>query len=65
MAYNDLGDFTTTPRLLTVSSLAIGIGVLSAFVALGLLKLIGFFTNFFFYQRFATELVSPSGQDLL
>ena len=61
---SDLGDFTTTPRLLTVSGLAIAIGILSAFVALGLLKLIGFFTNLFFYQRVATELVSPAGHHL-
>src|ERR1051326_813374 len=61
---NELGDFTTTPRLLTVSALALAIGVLSAFVALGLLKLIGFFTNIFFYQRLATELISPAGQHL-
>src|SRR5215471_17266952 len=61
---NELGDFTTTPRLLTVSGLAIAIGVLSAFVALGLLKLIGFFTNIFFYQRVSAELVSPIGHHL-
>ena len=34
------------------------------FVALGLLKLIGFFTNVFFYQRFATDLISPAGHHL-
>ena len=61
---NELGDFTTTPRLLTVSALALAIGVLSAFVALGLLKLIGFFTNIFFYQRLATDLISPAGHHL-
>src|SRR5947207_7526167 len=61
---NELGDFTTTPRLLTVSLLALGIGALSAFVALGLLKLIGFFTNLFFYQRWSTETVSPIGHHL-
>jgi CIC family chloride channel protein len=61
---NELGDFTTTPRLLTVSLLALGIGAISAFVALGLLKLIGFFTNLFFYQRVATEMVSPVGHHL-
>src|SRR5947208_13329665 len=61
---NELGDFTTTPRLLCVSALAIAIGVLSAFVALGLLKLIGFFTNIFFYQRVSSELVSPLGHHL-
>ena len=48
---NELGDFTTTPRLLRISALALCIGAISAFVALGLLKLIAFFTNLFFYQR--------------
>ena len=61
---SELGDFTTTPRLLTVSALATAIGTLSAFVALGLLKLIGFFTNIFFYQRFGAKLVSPVGHHL-
>src|SRR5215813_8479461 len=59
-----LGDFTTTPRLLTVSVLALGIGALSAVVALALLKLIGFFTNLFFYQRFQWDLASPVGHHL-
>ena len=61
---SELGDFTTTPRMLTVSGLALAIGALSAFVALGLLKLIGLFTNFFFYQRFSSELISPAGNHL-
>src|SRR5258708_9920847 len=61
---SELGDFTATPRLLTVSGLAIGIGILSAFVALGLLKLIGLFSNLFFYHRLGTALVSPSGHHL-
>src|SRR5262249_49688803 len=59
-----LGDFTATPRLLTLSGLALGIGALSAFVALGLLKLIGLFTNIFFYQRFQTDMASPIGHQL-
>jgi H+/Cl- antiporter ClcA len=59
-----LGDFTTTPRLLTVSALALVVGALSAFVALALLKLIGLFTNLFFFQRFQTQMVSPSGHHL-
>src|SRR5215831_5728132 len=60
----DLGDFTTTPRLLTVSVLALGVGTLSAFVALALLKLIGLFTNIFFYQRLQSDMVSPGGHHL-
>jgi H+/Cl- antiporter ClcA len=60
----DLGDFTATPRLLTVSALALGIGAFSAFVALVLLKLIGLFTNIFFYHRFQSDMVSPAGHHL-
>ena len=40
------------------------IGVGAAYVAVGLLKLIGFFTNLFFYQRFSTQFVSPAGNHL-
>jgi chloride channel protein, CIC family len=59
-----LGDFVTTPRLIPISALAIGIGVISAFVALVLLRLIGLFTNVFFFQRWGTDLVSPAGNQL-
>src|SRR5881394_2884092 len=47
------GDFTANPRVLVVTAMAIVIGVASAFVALALTKLIGFFTNLFYYQRIA------------
>lgn len=59
-----LGDFTTTWRVLPISGLAIVIGVVSAYVALGLLRLIGFFTNLFFYGRARTALISPAGHHL-
>jgi H+/Cl- antiporter ClcA/predicted transcriptional regulator len=59
-----LGDFTTSIRVLPLSLVAIGIGVLSAYVALALLRLIGLFTNLFFYQRWATDLVSPADHHL-
>ncbi len=59
-----LGDFTATPRVLWVSLLAIVIGILSSFVALGLLKLIGLFTNLFYYQRWSAALVSPANHHL-
>src|SRR5262245_35477157 len=59
-----LGDFTTTRRVIYLSLVAIGIGVLSAFVALALLRLIGLFTNLFFFQRWDTALVSPTGNML-
>ena len=59
-----LGDFTTTPRAIFISTMAIGIGLVSAGVAWALLKLIGIFTNLFFYQRWGTALVSPAGNTL-
>ena len=60
----ELGDFTTTGRVIPLSIAAIGIGILSAFVALGLLRLIGFFTNLFFYLRWSSAFVSPAGNHL-
>src|SRR5579862_5002838 len=60
----NLGDFTTTARVLPISALAIVIGVVAAFVAAGLMKLIGLFTNLFFFGRIATALVSPTGNHL-
>ena len=61
---NQLGDFTCTPRVLKISGLAIVIGLVSAYVALGLLKLIGLFTNLFFFGRWSSALVSPAGNHL-
>ncbi len=55
-----LGDFTTTWRLLPISALAVMIGALGAGVAWLLLRLIGLFTNLFFYLRWDTSLVTPS-----
>jgi CIC family chloride channel protein len=59
-----LGDFTTTPRVVFISLLALCIGMISAFVALALLRLIGIFTNLFFFQRWGTDLVSPAANHL-
>jgi CIC family chloride channel protein len=63
-ALGKLGDFTTTPRVIFISALALGIGAIGAVVALILLKLIGLFTNLFFFQRWDTALVSPAGNHL-
>jgi len=63
-APHGLGDFLTTPRLIPLCLLAIGIGAISAVVALVLLRLIGLFTNLFFFQRWSTDLVSPAGNQL-
>src|SRR5579872_2368599 len=59
-----LGDFTATPRILAISALAIGIGFVASYVALALLRLIGLFTNLFFFQRWSSQLVSPAGSTL-
>ena len=59
-----LGDFTTTREVIPITLLATGIGIFSAFVALALLRLIGIFTNLFFYQRWGTAMVSPAGNHL-
>jgi chloride channel protein, CIC family len=60
----ELGDFTTSRRVLPISALAVAIGIFAAYVAAALLKLIGLFTNVFFFQRIDTSLVSPAGHHL-
>ena len=59
-----LGDFTATPRMLTIGLIAIAIGVVSAWVAKGLLLLISLFTNLFFFQRVSFAAVSPADNTL-
>jgi chloride channel protein, CIC family len=60
----ELGDFTMETRTIWISGLAAGIGLASAVLALALLKLIGIFTNLFFFGRWGTTLVSPAGNHL-
>ena len=60
----ELGDFTTDWRVIPISLLAIAIGLISSVVAWALLRLIGLFTNLFYYHRWATALVSPAGNTL-
>ncbi|MBV9761686.1 MAG: chloride channel protein [Acidobacteriaceae bacterium] len=61
---NALGDFTTTAQVIPISLLAIAIGLVASYVAWFLLKLIGLFTNLFYYQRIDTALSSPAGNHL-
>jgi chloride channel protein, CIC family len=63
-ASDRLGDFTTTRRVLWLSALAIVLGIISAFVALALLRLISLFTNLFYFQRLDTALISPANHML-
>ncbi len=59
-----LRDFTTTWRVLPITGLALVIGVVSAYVAVALLKLISFFTNVFFFHRLSTAPVTPGDSHL-
>jgi chloride channel protein, CIC family len=54
-----LGDFTVTSRVLQICGLALPVGFLAALAAWCLLRLIGLFTNLFFYGRAETKLVAP------
>ena len=60
----EMSDFTTTPRVIFITVLAVVIGAASAFISLILLRAIGLFTNLFFYQRWSFALVSPAGNTL-
>src|SRR5437879_755073 len=51
-------------RMVLISLLAAAIGVLAGGVAFVLYKLIGLFTNLFFFHRWSTEFLSP-GQHTL
>jgi len=60
----ELGDFTADRRLILISCLALVIGLMSTLVAWALLRLIGIFTNLFYFGRWSTVLVSPSENHL-
>src|SRR5437868_14661352 len=59
-----LRDFTTTWRVLPITGLAMVIGVVAAYVAVALLKLINFFTNVFFFHRLSSAAESPGNAHL-
>jgi H+/Cl- antiporter ClcA len=61
---NQKADFTASVRLVWIGMLAVLIGVVCAFVAVLLLKLIGFFTNLFYYQQMSFEFRSPAENTL-
>jgi chloride channel protein, CIC family len=63
-SWERLGDFTVTPRVVGISGLALAIGGLASVVALALLRLIGLFTNLFYFGKWSTALGSPSGNHL-
>jgi len=59
-----LGDYSTDRRILLLTSMAAAVGVISAFVALALVRLIGLFTNLAYFHRFATLLTPPAASGL-
>ncbi|HEY0873581.1 MAG TPA: chloride channel protein, partial [Vicinamibacterales bacterium] len=63
-ARSELGDFTADPRIVTISLIGIIIGALSCAVAVGLLALITFFTNVFFFGAFDFVERTPAEHSL-
>lgn len=63
-AERKLGDFTTGGSTLRLTPLAAIVGVLSAAVALVLLKLIALVTNLAYFQSWSTDLTTPAGNTL-
>lgn len=59
-----LADFSTTPRMLLLSAMALVIGAASTGAAYILLWLINVITNLAFYQRFSDAAVTPQGHHL-
>jgi chloride channel protein, CIC family len=61
---NHLADFTRDRRLLTLSGMAMIVGVASALISVALVWLIGVITNLAFYGRVASSFVSPASNHL-
>ena len=61
---NDRGDFTAGARLIGISAIAVGVGVLCSGVAVILLRLIALFTNLFYYGSLSLVERSPAGHHL-
>jgi len=59
-----VGDFTTNTQIVRLSIVAAILGVLCAFVAVLLIKSIGFITNVSFYHRISFVFTSPTNNHL-
>lgn len=55
-----LADFTTDLRVIPMSAICIAVGVIGAYLALMLLKLITLFTNLFFFHHWSFAYKSPA-----
>lgn len=58
------GDFTVTPRILLLASIAVGVGAAAAVAALALLRLMALFNNLFFFGRVSVDPASPADHAL-
>ncbi|MFN8574722.1 MAG: chloride channel protein [Gemmatimonadaceae bacterium] len=58
------GDFTTRPRVLLIALLAAVVGILSAGIAAGLLRLISLITNLAYFHQFGTGESAPGTNTL-
>ena len=63
-AFEGSRDFSVDSRVLVMTLGATAIGAVGTAVAVILVRLIGLFTNAFYYHRLATSLVSPAGNTL-
>src|SRR6266550_3954044 len=61
---NRLADFTTHPRVVLLTLMAVTVGAISAVVALALVRLIGLITHLVYYHEVAVSMVSPAGNHL-
>ena len=64
VTFTRLGDFTATRRLLILSAIAVGLGLIGAVIAVALLDLIALSTNLFFHRRLSIAPASPVSHDL-
>src|SRR6267154_4956801 len=55
-----LGDYSADRRIILLTAMAAAVGVISAFVALALVRLIGLFTNLAYCHRLDTGFATPA-----
>ena len=55
-----LGDYSADRRIILLTAMAGAVGVISAFVALALVRLIGLFTNLAYFHRLDTSFATPA-----
>ena len=59
-----LADFSTGPRVLLISLMAVAVGAISSVIAYALIWLINIITNLAFHQVFSSFAATPMGHHL-